>query len=52
MTGKGGRRCKQVLDNFKETRGCWKSKEKALNHPIWGTRCERGYIHVVRQATK
>jgi len=52
MSGKGGRRRKQLLGNFKETRGCWKLNEKALNHPVRESRCERGYRHVVRQATK
>jgi len=28
--GKQGRRCKQLLDDLKEMRGCWKLKEEAL----------------------
>jgi len=30
VMGKQGRRCKQLLDNLKEMRGCWKLKEEAL----------------------
>jgi hypothetical protein len=52
MTEKGGRRRKQLLDNFKEKTGCLKLKEKEPNRLISGTRCERVYIHVVIQAMK
>ena len=48
MTGKGGRKRKQLSDNYKENRGCWKLKEKSLNLHLWGIRCERGYGHVVK----
>jgi hypothetical protein len=30
VMGKQGRRCKQLLDDLKEMRGCWKLKEEAL----------------------
>jgi len=30
VMGKQGRRCKQLLDDHKEMRGCWKLKEEAL----------------------
>jgi hypothetical protein len=31
MTGRRGRRCKQLLDDLKEKRRCWKLKEEALS---------------------
>ena len=30
VTGRRGRRHKQLLDNLKETRGCWKLREQVL----------------------
>jgi hypothetical protein len=32
MTGRRGRRCKQILDDLKEKRRYWKLKEEALDH--------------------
>jgi hypothetical protein len=29
-----GKRHKQLLDDLKETSGCWKLKEEALNHTV------------------
>jgi len=46
--GKQGRRCKQLLDDLKEMRGCWKLKEEALYYTVWSTRCGRGYGPVMR----
>ena len=37
LTGRRGRRCKQVLDSFR------KLKDEALNDTMWGTRFGRGY---------
>jgi hypothetical protein len=51
VTGKGGRRCKQLLDDRKEKRGYWKLKEEALDRSLWGTRFGRGYGPTVRQTT-
>jgi len=31
VTGRGGRRRQQLLDDFRETRGYWKLKEEALD---------------------
>jgi len=45
--GKQGRRCKQLLDDLKEMRGCWKLKEEALYCNVWSTRCGRGYGPVI-----
>jgi hypothetical protein len=51
MTGRRGRRHKQLMDDFKETRGYWKLKEEALDRTLWRTRFGRGYGPVVRHIT-
>jgi hypothetical protein len=51
MTVRRGRRRKQLLDDFKETRGYWKLKEAGLDRNIWRTRFGWGYRPVVRQTT-
>ena len=38
VTGRRGRRRKQLLDDLKETRGYWKLKEEALDRTLWRTR--------------
>jgi hypothetical protein len=48
VTGRRGKRCKQLLDNLKETRRYWKLKEEALDCIPWRARFRRGYAHVVR----
>ena len=35
MTGRRGRRRKQLLDDLKEMRGYWKLKEEALDRTRW-----------------
>jgi hypothetical protein len=35
LKGRGGIRRKQLLDGLKETRGYCKSKEEALDRPLW-----------------
>jgi hypothetical protein len=52
MTGRRGRRRKQLLDDLKEKRRYWKSKEEALDHTVWRTRLGRGYGLVVRQTAE
>jgi hypothetical protein len=52
VTGRGGRRCKQLLDGLKEKRGYWKLNEEALDRAVWRTRCGRGYGPVVRQTAE
>ena len=52
MTGRGGRRCKQLLDDLKEKRIYWKLKEEALERTLWRTRFGRGYRPVIRQTTE
>jgi len=43
-----GRRRKQLVDDLKETRGCWKLKEEALDSTVWRTRFGNGCGPVVR----
>jgi hypothetical protein len=38
-----GRRCKQLLDDFKDARRYWKLKEEALDRTVWRTGFARGY---------
>jgi hypothetical protein len=52
MTGRRGRRRKQLLDDVKEKRRYWKFKEEALDRTMWRTRFGRGYGPVVRQTTE
>jgi hypothetical protein len=52
MTGRRGRRCKQLLDDLKEKRRYWKLKEEALDRTLWRTRFGRDYGPVVRQTTE
>jgi hypothetical protein len=52
MTGRRGRRRKQLLDDLKEKRRYWKLKEEALDRTQWRTRFGRGYGPVVRQTTE
>jgi hypothetical protein len=47
MTGKRGRRRKQLLDDLKETRGYWKLKEEELYPALRRTRFGREYGPVV-----
>jgi hypothetical protein len=49
VTGRLGRRHKQLLDDLRETRRYWKLKEEALDLTVWRTRLGRGYGPVVRQ---
>jgi hypothetical protein len=42
VTGRRGRRRKQLLDDLKERRGCWKLKEEALDRTLWRTGYEPG----------
>jgi hypothetical protein len=49
VTGRRGRRRKQLLDALKEKRKYWKLKEEALDRTVWRTRFEGGYGLIVRQ---
>jgi hypothetical protein len=52
VTGRRGRRRKQLLDDTKEMRGYWKLKEEALDGSVGRTRFERDCGSVVRQTTE
>jgi hypothetical protein len=53
MTGRRGRRRKQLLDDLKEKKKrYWKLKEEALDRTTWRSRFGRGYGPVVRQTTE
>jgi hypothetical protein len=49
VMGRRGTRRKRLLDDFKETRGCWKLKEKVLDRTVWRTCFVGDCGHVVRQ---
>jgi hypothetical protein len=48
MTGRQGRRWKQLLDDLNETRGYWKLKEETLDCTLWRTRFGRSSKPVIR----
>jgi len=48
VTGRRGRRCKQLPDDFKKTTANWTLKEEAEDHILWRTRFGRGYGPAVR----
>jgi hypothetical protein len=52
MTGRRGRRRKQLLDDLKGKGIYWKLKEEALDRTLWRIRFGRGYGPVVRQTTE
>jgi hypothetical protein len=52
MTGRRGRRRKQLLDGRKEKRRYWKLKKEVLYRTLWRNRFGRGYGPVVRQTTE
>jgi hypothetical protein len=49
VTGRRGRKRKQILDGLKEKKKYWKLKEEALDRTMWRTRFEGGYWPIVRQ---
>jgi hypothetical protein len=52
LTGRRGRRRKQLLDDRKEKRKYWKLKEEALDGILWRTRFGRDYGPVLRKTTE
>jgi hypothetical protein len=52
MTGRRGRRRKQLLDDLKEKKSYWKLKEESLDRTLWRTRFGKGYGPVVRQTAE
>jgi len=49
VTGRRGRRHKQILYDLNAKRIYWKLKEEALDRTVWRTGFGRGYGPVVRQ---
>ena len=49
MTERRETRCKQLLDDIKETRRYWKLKKEALNCSVWRTHFRRHYGPVIIQ---
>ena len=49
VTGRRGRKRKQLLDDPKEKRGCWKLKEGSPTRTLWRTLFVRDYGSVFRQ---
>jgi hypothetical protein len=52
VTGRVGRRYKQLLDDLKEKRGFWKLKEEAQLRSLWKTGFGRDYGPVARHTIK
>jgi hypothetical protein len=52
VTGRHGRRHKQLLDDFKETREYWKLKEEAQDRTVWSICFGRGCGPYVRHAAR
>jgi hypothetical protein len=52
VTGRQGRRRKQLLNDCKEKRGYWKLKEEASNRTVLRAHFVRGYGPVVRQTAE
>jgi hypothetical protein len=52
VTGRQGRRRKQLLDDLKEKRWYRELEEEALDRSLWRTRFGRGYRAVVRQSAE
>ena len=52
VTGKGGRRCRKLMDDLKERRGYSHMKEEALDCTMWRACFGRGFWPVVKQTTK
>jgi hypothetical protein len=52
VTGRQGRRRRNLLDDLKERRGYSQLKAEALDCTMWGVRFGRGYGPVLRQTAK
>jgi hypothetical protein len=52
VTGRQGRRCRKLLDDFMERREYSHLKEEALDCTMWRARFGRGFGPVVRQTAK
>jgi len=49
VTGRRGRRCKQLLEEPTENRGHCKMQEEAVYRSLWRTCFGRGHESVIRQ---
>jgi hypothetical protein len=52
VTGRRGRRRKELMDDLKKNWGYWKLKEEALGRTLWRTRLGRGYVPVKGQTAR
>ena len=52
VTGRGGRRLKQIPTDLKERRGYWKLKEEVLDRTVWRIGFGRGCGHYARHAAR
>jgi len=52
VTGRRGRRRRELLDDLEERRGYTHLKEEAVDRTMWRARFGRGFGPVVRQTTK
>jgi hypothetical protein len=52
VTGRQGRRCKQLPNDVKQTRCYWQLKGEALPCTLWRTRCRRCYGPVVTETAE
>jgi len=52
VTGRRGRRCRKLLDDFKGKRGYSQLKKEALDRTMCTARFGRGFGPVVRQTAK
>jgi hypothetical protein len=52
VTGRRGRRRKQLPNESKEKRGYWKLKEEALDCTVWGISFGRGFGSGIRQTAE
>jgi hypothetical protein len=52
VTGKRGRKCRNLLDGIKERIGYTHLKEESLDRTMWRARFGRGFGPIVRQTNK
>jgi hypothetical protein len=52
VTGRQGRRCKQLLIDLEERRECCKLRGETLNGSVWGTHFERVHGPVGRETNE
>jgi len=52
VTGRRGRRRKQLLDSLKETRKQWSLEDKTVDRTVWKTRFGGAHGNLLRQTTE